>query len=118
MCELTEPLPDAISPNSTDTDISPMREFFANASSGGRIIAEDNETFFPEWLIDPNAVDPQTARFIGFVLLNVSTLPYVRHQLAERQRLNQLMSLLNQTDDGHLREIAAQIMRNLTFEDD
>lgn len=38
-------------------------------------------------------------------------------QLAERQRLSQLMSLLNQTDDGHLREIAAQIMRNLAFED-
>ena len=37
--------------------------------------------FFPEWLIDPNAVDPQTARFIGFVLLNVSTLPHVRHQV-------------------------------------
>ncbi|CAJ0963907.1 unnamed protein product, partial [Mesorhabditis belari] len=83
------------------------------------LLNENADKFVPkiiEWL---NASEESNvATFLGYVLVNLATLAPIRKDLIEKPELiPPIRSVLTLSEDERKREIAADILRNLCFDD-
>ncbi|CAD6188451.1 unnamed protein product [Caenorhabditis auriculariae] len=64
--------------------------------------------------------DPLKARLVGFVVVNLTTLSAVRELLVKEHsvQLTVLYEILAKSPSADLREVVADVLRNLSFDDD